>query len=374
MPDHAPTQAEATHDRTDFLLVGIGASAGGLDACTKLVEALPADTGMAFILVQHLDPAHESMMAGLLAGHTAMTVLQAADGMPIEPGHLYVIPPAAYLTVGKGILRLTPSQRRGARLPFDVLLTSLAEEYGARAACVVLSGTGTDGSLGAGAIKARSGLVIAQEPDEAGYDGMPRSAIGTGAVDLVLPVAAMPAALARHDRDGAPPRTTTRASPQAGSQDRLADILDLVRTQAVHDFTPYKPGTLQRRIERRMAMASIGAGDMDRYLALLRRDGGELARLASDLLINVTGFFRDPPVFKLVTERVVPELVRSHPSERQLRIWVAGCSTGEEAYSLAMVFHEGIAAAKADIKLQVFASDVDPDAVASRALNSCFSG
>ncbi len=371
MPDHAPTQAEATVDRMDFLLVGIGASAGGLDACTKLVEALPADTGMAFILVQHVDPAHESMMVGLLARHTAMTVLQAADGMPIEPGHLYVIPPAAYLTVAKGVLRLTPSQRRGARLPFDVLLASLAEEYGARAACVVLSGTGTDGSLGAGAIKARSGLVIAQEPDEAGYDGMPRSVIGTGAVDLVLPVAEMPAALARHDRDGAPPRTTTRASPQAGSQDRLADILDLVRTQAVHDFAPYKPGTLQRRIERRMAMASIGAGDMDRYLALLRRDGGELARLASDLLINVTGFFRDPPVFKLLTERVAPELLRSHPAERQLRIWVAGCSTGEEAYSLAMVFHEGIVAAKADIKLQMFASDVDPDAVAA-AREGCY--
>ena len=382
MPDSSPKQIDATRPRStwnsasdrqtvrdQFLVVGIGASAGGLDACNKLADALPTDNGMAFILVQHLDPTHESMLVELLAGHTAMTVLQAANGMPLAPDHLYIVPPATYLTVSNGALQLTPVQgHHGARFPFDRLLHSLAEECGARAACVVLSGTGADGSVGAAAIKARSGLVIAQEPSEAEHDGMPRSAINTGAADLVLPVADIPSALARHARATAQPHTNGRAPPPKGApngtRDRLSNILDLVRTQAVHDFTLYKPGTLQRRIERRMAMASMGAGEVDRYLALLQRDSGELECLASDLLINVTGFFRDPSVFELLAEQIIPDLVRSHPAERQLRIWVAGCSTGEEAYSLAMLFAEQIAAAKANIKLQVFASDMDPDAVA----------
>jgi len=229
---------------------------------------------------------------------------------------------------------------------------------------VVLSGTGADGSIGLQTVKAASGLVIAQDPDEAEYDGMPRSAIDTGAVDRVLPVADIPAALAGHGHAIAQRRTIGPAGPPDRSRDRLADILDLVRTQTAHDFSPYKPGTLQRRVERRMAMASMGAGEMDGYLALLRRDGGELDRLASDLLINVTGFFRDPAVFKLLADDIVPDLVRSQPPGHQLRIWVAGCSTGEEAYSLAMLFRERIAAAGSGHKLQVFASDVDPGAVA----------
>src|SRR5271165_2112451 len=174
----------------DLTVVGIGASAGGLDACTKLVGALRAETGMAFILVQHLDPTHASMMVELLATHTTLSVVQATDGMSLEPDHLYVIPPATYLSVEGHSLRVTsPRARRGARLPFDFLLHSLAAEFGARAVCVILSGTGADGSLGLKAIKDNGGLVIVQDPDEASFDGMPRSAIGTGAVDLVLPVA-----------------------------------------------------------------------------------------------------------------------------------------------------------------------------------------
>ena len=195
----------------DFPVVGIGASAGGLDACRKLVDALPADNGMAFILVQHLDPTHESMMVDLLAGHTSMTVRQATDGMPIERDHLYVIPPGTYLSVGDGALHLSqPQARHGARLPFDFLLHSLAEECGARAICVILSGTGADGSLGLKAVKEKGGLVIAQDPDEAGYDGMPRSAIMTGAVDLVLPVAKIPEALVKYDRRMALARAAER--------------------------------------------------------------------------------------------------------------------------------------------------------------------
>ena len=194
--------------------------------------ALPAGNGMAFILVQHLDPTHESMMVDLLAGHTSMPVRQATDGMPIERDHLYVIPPGTYLSVGNGALHLSqPQARHGARLPFDFLLHSLAEECGARAICVILSGTGADGSLGLKAVKDKGGLVIAQDPDEAGYDGMPRSAILTGAVDLVLPVAKIPEALVKYNRRTTLTRARNGLRPQDAEQDWLPEIIDLLRTE-----------------------------------------------------------------------------------------------------------------------------------------------
>lgn len=351
-----------------FLTVAIGASAGGLEACRKLLDAVPTGHGMAFILVQHLDPTHDSMMAELLAGHTAMTVLQATEGMRIEPDHLYLIPPGQSLSAGDGTLHLSPPQaRHGTRLPFDFLLRSLAQEYGPRAACIVLSGTGADGSRGLLAIKQKSGLVIAQTPEEAGYDDMPRNAIQTGAVDLVLPVADMAAALAQYRvrLDQSPPTDVTAPLPLPPVGDRLAEIIDLLRTRTIHDFTSYKHGTLQRRIERRMAMASIEANDMDRYVALLKNgDGDELELLAKDLLINVTGFFRDPKMFDTLAQTIVPQLVGKQTSNEALRLWSAGCSTGEEAYSLAMLFCEEINATRRDVKLKLFASDVDADAIA----------
>ena len=226
---------------------------------------------MAFVLVQHLDPTHESMMVDLLARHTSMIVRQATDGMPIERDHLYVIPPGTYLSVVGRALRLsTPQARHGARLPFDFLLHSLAQDCGARAICVILSGSGADGSLGLQAVKQQGGLVIAQDPDEAGYDGMPRSAIMTGMVDLVLPVAKIPDALSRHGRQSATTHPDDASVSNDTARDRLPEVIDLLRTNTTHDFTLYKPGTLQRRIERRMAMASIETGDMDRYLEMLR--------------------------------------------------------------------------------------------------------
>ena len=349
----------------DFAVVGVGASAGGLDACRKLLDALSAPNGMAFILVQHLDPTHESMLVELLASHTTMTVRQAEDGMVVESDHLYVIPPGAYLSVSAGALRLTqPQARHGARLPFDYLLRSLADAYGARAIGVILSGSGADGSLGVKAVKENGGFVIAQEPADAGYDGMPRSAIMTGAVDLVSPVAQIPKALAEWRRRQAS-TPAQKAQRSASKRDWLPDIIDLLRTKTAHDFTPYKQGTLRRRIERRMAMASVEPEHADRYLAMLRRDAKELDLLAIDLLINVTSFFRDREVFELLEEKIIPDLVAGCAPDRPLRVWIAGCSTGEETYSLAMLLREQIAASKLSIKLQVFASDVDPDAVAS---------
>jgi two-component system, chemotaxis family, CheB/CheR fusion protein len=381
MPRRRPPQAKPTRARSDgaavpvrgppqgrddFLIIGMGASAGGLDTCTKLVESLPVSNGMAFIFVQHLDPTHESMMVELLASHTTMRVRQAGDGMPLERDHLYVIPSGTYLSVGGGTFHLSePQARHDARLPFDFLLRSLAEEYGERVVGVILSGTAADGSLGLKAVKEKGGLVIAQDPDEAAYDGMPRNAILTGAVDLVLPVAAISGALVKYDRRMALTRTQNGLHPQDAAQEWLPKIIDLLRARTAHDFRLYKPGTLRRRIERRMAMAAIETDDMDRYLEILRSDASELDVLAKDLLINVTSFFRDPKVFDLLVEKIIPDLVRHHSPDRPLRIWIAGCSTGEETYSLAMLFYEQIAAAKRNIKLQVFASDVDPDAVAS---------
>jgi two-component system CheB/CheR fusion protein len=321
---------------------------------------------MAFILVQHLDPTHERMMVDLLAGHTSMTVRQATDGMPIEQEHLYIIPPGNYLSVGNGALHLSqPQARHGARLPFDFLLHSLAEACDTRAICVILSGTGADGSLGLRAVNAKGGFVVTQDPDEAGYDGMPRSAIATGFVNVVLPAAKIAAALIEHVRQPMRLRRQNALIRANGTPDWLSEIIDLLRAKTAHDFTLYKEGTLQRRIERRMAMASIKTGDANRYLEILRSDASELDLLAKDLLINVTGFFRDRQVFELLEKKIVPELVHEQPPGRPLRIWIAGCSTGEETYSLAMLFNEQITAMKREIKLQVFASDIDAEAVAS---------
>ena len=319
---------------------------------------------MAFIIVQHLDPSHDSMLVDLLAGHTSMPVLLATDGMAIERERVYVIPPGVYLSADdKGALRLSkPQARHGARLPFDFLLNSLAREYGARAVCVVLSGTGADGSLGLKAVKDKGGVVIAQDFSEADYDGMPRSAIATGAVDLVLRAAKIAEALVARERGRVFVPEPLKSRAQKSLEDLLPDIIALLRTKTVHDFSLYKRGTLERRVERRMALAGVKTAA--KYLDLLLRDADERDRLSRDLLINVTGFFRDAAVFEFLAKSVIPDLVHDHPLDRPLRIWVAGCSSGEETYSLAMLFREQIDASKREIKLQIFASDVDPDAVA----------
>ena len=347
----------------DFLVVGLGASAGGLEALYKLFDALPPDTGMAFVLIQHLDPTHSSMMVGLLTGHTAMPVLEAADGMPVERDHVYVIPPGVYLSIRDGALRLThPRERHGARMPIDFFLRSLAEDCGARAVCAVLSGSGSDGSVGLTAIHDRGGLVIVQDPKDAAHDGMPRSAILTGAADFVLPVAEIPAALVKHGRQARLKPERARPAPATAAMPRWPRSSTCLRAHTAHDFALYKEGTLLRQIERRMAMASIR--DIGVYLSTIRDDPDEIDRLAKDMLINVTQFFRDEETFELLAETIVPELIRRQPLNMPIRIWDAGCSTGEETYSIAMLFLEEIASAKRNVKLQVFASDVDDDALA----------
>lgn len=346
--------------RIDFPVVGVGASAGGLEAFRILLRALPPKSGMAFILVQHLDPSHASMMVELLAPHAAMPMVEAAEGALLEADHIYAIPPGRYLSVEGGALRLSSVPGRPIiRMPFDFLLESLAEQFGDHAVAVILSGTGTDGAIGAKAVKAAGGLVIAQDPDEAEYDGMPRNAISAGAVDLVLPLAGIPRALAEY---GGHRYLNPRSSGEDGGADEAyGQIIELLRKRTAHDFAPYKRGALDRRIERRMALNGLAASQA--YLELLARDPAEVQRLADDLLINVTRFFRDGAAFDVLAQEVLPGLVQQRPPDQPIRVWVTGCSTGEEAYSICMLLLEAIARAKRDIRLQIFATDVDAKAV-----------
>ncbi len=340
------------HHRSQFPVVGIGASAGGLEAFSKLLDALPTTSGKAYIFVQHLDPTHESLLVDLLAAHTKMTVRQAANGMLVEPNHVYIIPPGAYLAVADGMLQISkPTAKHGARLPVDFLLNSMAKSYGTRAVAVVLSGTGADGSLGVRAIKDQGGFVCAQDLVEADYGGMPRSAMDTGCVDITATAADIAAVL------------SVESPTKVVAIDSLPEIVALLQETTPHDFRLYKTGTLKRRIERRMALAAIKPSNMADYLKILREDRNERDSLSKDLLINVTQFFRDPNVFETLSAKIIPEMIASQPDEQPLRIWIAGCSTGEEAYSFAILFREALSAVNSPIKLQVFASDVDADAV-----------
>ena len=357
-------------------IVAIGASAGGLEAASRLFDTLPAAPGMAFIVVQHLEPSHKSLMAGLLGEHTAMVVEEAADGCPLLANHVYVIPPGRYLSVRAGTLYLSaPDARHGARLPFDHLIRSLAGSCGGRTMAVILSGTGADGSGDLAALRASGGFAIAQSPEEAEYPGMPRAAIATGMVDQILALAQMPEALAcRAATISTGPQTipaepapeeTTPAHPGD-----LTAILTYLREKTAHDFRQYKPGTIARRITRRMGLLGMPPGDLEAYLDRLRAQPTECDLLASDLLINVTRFFRDPKVFETLETVILPERIGELATGQALRVWAAGCSTGEEAYSIAMICCDAIAAAGRDIKLQIFASDLDPDAIVTA--RECF--
>ena len=352
----------------DFLVVAIGASAGGLEACRKFLDELHDGLGMAFILVQHLDPTHESLLVELLASHTSLQVSEAKQGTLIKTGHLYIIPPGTYLSVSKGKLCVSVLEvKHSARLPFDFLLKSIAEDLGQRAVCIVLSGTGNDGSLGLKAIKENGGYSIAQEPSEADYDGMSRSAIASGFVDIILPTSKMPKALADHRLGMMNKKTDEKPhqdeSTSVKTENSMPAIINLLHIKTNQDFTLYKAGTLLRRTKRRMALSNIMGDNFSAYLELLQTNPVELNLLAKDLLINVTNFFRDPKIFDFLATQIIPDLVRDQPLDKPLRIWIAGCSTGEEAYSLAILFREAISASKRNLKLQIFASDVDADAI-----------
>lgn len=347
----------------EYKVVGIGASSGGLSAIRALLRGLPARSGCAFLLVQHLHPAHESMLVELLADFTTLTVVEAVSGAQLEPEHLYVIPPGVYMSVEARQIRLSRDpEHRGVRLPFDFLMLSLAKEYGQRAISVILSGTGSDGSASAPVVEAAGGLVLVQEPREAEFEGMPRSAIAFSAGAVVHPVAGIAEAIIRYQ-----PSVTD--SPSAAVTDRdqknlLPQIIEVLRRLTPNDFSSYKHGTLQRRIEKRLTILGIPEDKAEHYLDMLKDSEEERRYLAKNLLINVTGFFRDITVFDFLRSRIIPDLVRAKLSGETVRIWVAGCSTGEEAYSLAILFLQHIRFSGLAIKVQVFGSDADPDTIA----------
>jgi len=347
------------------LVVGVGASAGGLEAFRHLLDVLPSDTGMCFLLVQHLDPTHESILSNLLVPHTTMPVVDADQGTLLEPDTVYVIRPDTALGVRQDRIELTsPTLHRGVRLPVDYLFRSLGREYGPRAVGIVLSGAGSDGSVGIRDVKAGGGLVIAQSPQSCRHPGMPQSLIDTGMVDLVLEIDQIPKALARFAE--LPPRARAEL-PDSGSSgfipsldetdlEQLATVLD---SQRNFDLRVYKAGTIQRRMIRRMAMANFE--EVDAYLEYIRSDSAEQQALIRDLLISVTDFFRDPQAFDALRASVIDPLVAE--AGDTLRAWVPGCATGEEAYSLAIEFLESMRAQDKRVALQIFATDVDQDAL-----------
>jgi two-component system, chemotaxis family, CheB/CheR fusion protein len=339
----------------------MGASAGGLDAFTRFFRALPPDSGMAFVLVQHLDPTHESLTAELLGRQTWMPVRQVSGDTPVEADRVYVIPPNKDLSIHQGVLRLTPpAEPRAMRTPIDFFFRTLAEDRQERAIGIILSGTGSDGTLGLKEIKAAGGMTLVQDPGTAQHDGMPRSAIAHDAADLVLAVEQMPKALLKYAQH--PYLAVAEPTPAVEQvTDDLSRILTLVRTRLRFDFTGYKTGTLGRRVRRRMGIRHVER--LPDYLRLLRGDPGELKALFKDLLICVTRFFRDPDAWHYLEEQVLPSLMREREAAAPVRAWVAGCGTGEEPYSLGMLLIEQAQAAQRSGPIQVFASDVDREAL-----------
>jgi two-component system CheB/CheR fusion protein len=348
-----------------FPIVGIGASAGGLAAFEAFFSGMPfdADPGMAFVLVQHLAPDHKSILTDLIRRYTRMQVFEVEDGMVVQANCAYIIPPNRDMAFLNGSLHLLePSAPRGQRLPIDFLFRSLAQDQCERAIGIVLSGTGSDGTLGVRAIKDAGGMVMAQTPESTEFDGMPRSALATGMVDYELPPVEMAAQLIAYATHafGKLPRLTTPAEPK--TENALKKIFILLRAQTGHDFSQYKPSTIHRRIERRMAVHQIDA--IASYLKYLQQTPAEVEALFRDLLIGVTNFFRDPEAFHVLEEQVIPKLFDDKPAGGAVRVWSTGCSTGEEAYSIAILLQERMEAIKQSYTVQVFATDIDSRAIA----------
>lgn len=367
MADTPPlrTPAAATAGPRPPRVVALGASAGGLSALLHFFAQVQPHAALSYVVVQHLDPTQKAALAALLQRATRLPVCEARAEMPIQAGHVYVIPPNTELRVAGGLLHLAPpTEPRGLRTPINVLFSSLAQDQGAAAIGVVLSGMGSDGTSGLQAIRAVGGLALVQSPESAQFDAMPASAIAAGCADIVAAPEALPARIAdfvaRQDgqQEGIDP-------PPAGAQQ---DILGLLHRHTRHDFSLYKPSTVRRRIERRMAIH--GLLRPHDYAALLRGNPQEIELLFKELLIGVTSFFRDPEMWQRLADVALPALLQRRAGEKRLRAWVVGCSTGEEAFTLAMVFADVVRQLPqaAGCTLQIFASDLSPDAIAAARL------
>lgn len=344
-------KGRATH------IVGIGASAGGLEALERFFSKMPPDRGLAFIVVQHLSPDFKSMMDELLARHTALAIHRVEDGMAVERDSIYLIPPKKEMIISGGTLFLKDRGTDGAlSLPVDVFLLSLAQDSGSSAVGIILSGTGSDGSRGVRAIHDAGGLVLVQREDTAKFDSMPRAAIDTGAVHYVLPPEAMPEALLDYVSNPCGDTEPAAATGTHAADECIDHIFTLLRDHFGIDFAHYKPATVTRRIDRRLSMTQ--AVDLEDYVRKVQEDPEELSSLYKDLLIGVTQFFRDPEAFARLEHDIIPGLLAKRASKDELRIWVAGCATGEEAYSLAILFHERLTAMRRPVNVKIFATDV----------------
>ncbi len=350
-------------ENAPFPIIGIGASAGGLEALERFLGHVPEGSGMAFVIVQHLDPTHKGIMPELLQRITRMRVIQVKDRTRVQPDCVYVIPPNKDMSILHGVLHLLdPVARRGLRLPIDFFFRSLADDRQEQSIGVILSGMGTDGTLGLKAIKEKAGVVFVQDPASAKFDGMPRSAIDAGLADVVAPVEDLPAkiiAVLQH----VPLITKPGLALESRTLSAIEKVFILLRAQTGHDFSLYKNSTVYRRIERRMGIHQIGK--IADYVRFLQENAQELDLLFKELLIGVTSFFRDPAAWDQLKAEAIPALLADRRSAQALRAWMPGCSTGEEAYSLAMLFKEAIERVKpaAKFSLQIFATDLDQEAV-----------
>jgi two-component system, chemotaxis family, CheB/CheR fusion protein len=357
--------AAATDKNAPFPIVGLGASAGGLAAFEAFFSGIPADAdpGMSFVLVQHLAPDHKSLLADLVRRYTRMQVEEVEDGMPVKVNCAYIIPPNRDMALLGGVLHLMePVSPRGQRMPIDFFFRSLAQDLHERAICVVLSGTGTDGSLGVRAVKGEGGMAMVQKPETTEYDGMPLSAIATGLVDFALAPAEMPATIRAYVSHAFSEQNKSHLAVPAEPGSTMKKILILLRAGSGHDFSKYKTSTVERRIRRRMAVQQLVS--MDEYLRYVQQSQSELDALFNDLLIGVTSFFRDSEAFSALEELVIPQLLPDEVAESVIRVWVPACSTGEEAFSIAMLLAEYQHEKKCSLPVQIFATDIDARAIA----------
>jgi len=346
-----------------FPVVGIGASAGGLDTFKRLLKAIPENSGMAYILVQHLDPSHESILADLLQRITKIPVLEVTDNIKVAPDHIYIIPSNKLLTATDGVLKLSTRPPKSQRsMPIDLFFASLAEVHQNHAIGVVLSGTGTDGTLGLKAIKDHGGVTFAQEQQSASYDAMPQSAIDADVVDFILTPENIPKQLILLNETLKSNPSGKDGNEEQSQEEGFKKIISLLRIRKGVDFTYYKQTTIRRRITRRIALSM--QGNVPEYLNYLKENKPELDILYQDLIIPVTSFFRDPEIFQFVREKLLPALLKNNQRTETIRVWVAGCSTGEEVYSILICIHEYLGEKAPALKIQVFATDISELAIA----------
>ncbi len=346
-------------------VVALGASAGGLEAYEAFFRAWPAGGAAAFVLISHLDPTHVSLLTEIVQRVTALPVVEVTQALPVQPGHVYVIPPNRALTIAQGVLQLTlPKKPRGHRTPIDAFFATLASDLGERAVGIVLSGSGSDGTLGLRAIRAAGGLTLVQEPTTAKYDSMPLSAIAAQCAMQVLSIEAMVPVLQAHLK-ALPQRLLPPPLPPPSllPADGIERLLSLLKSMTGHDFRLYKQSTIARRIERRMGRHNLT--DLDVYARFLQENPSEANALLREMLINVTSFFRDPEVFVALKQEVLPLLFADKPDDYVFRVWVAGCATGEEAYSIAMVLREWMEESHTHRRTQIYATDLDDGAIAT---------